>query len=144
LRVADKDSTKLPPAPDGLNAEFYAWCAKGELRFQHCTDCGRLRHLPRILCANCGSGKYDWVRSSGKGRLFSWTVTHQAMHPALANDVPYTVAVAELEEGVRMVARLRGIERDALKLDLPLEVGFENVSSEVAVPYLKLRTATSP
>ena len=57
--------------------------------------------------------------------MFTWTVTHQALHPAYADDVPYAVLVVEMDEGVRMVSSLRDLDPGDLALDLPVDVVFE-------------------
>jgi uncharacterized OB-fold protein len=124
---------RIVPNPIGLNAEFYAHCARGELRFQRCGACGAWRHPPRFLCAACGSPEWTWEQASGRGRVFSWTVTHQAVDPAFADELPYAVVVAEMEEGPRLVGNLRGIAPSQLALDLPVTVGFEAVNDRVAL-----------
>ena len=125
----------LPRPDDPMVTAYYEHCAAGKLCFQRCSGCGTWRHVPRIMCAQCGSAEWEWAESSGRGKLFSWTVCHQAMHPAFADEVPYAVAVVELEEGVRMVTGLRGIDLDALALDLPLRVTFEEAAEGIALPY---------
>ncbi|MEE8581012.1 MAG: OB-fold domain-containing protein [Myxococcota bacterium] len=125
--------------PSGLNAEFYERCAAGTLCFQRCRDCGTWRHIPRIMCAKCASPSWEWTPSSGRGRIYSWTVTHQAPHPAFAAETPYAVVVVEMEEGVRLVSRLRGLPPDAIELDLPVEVEFEKLSESVALPIFHPR-----
>jgi uncharacterized OB-fold protein len=122
------------PEPTGLTAEWYAYCHREELRFQRCRACGRWRHPPRFLCPTCGSEEWSWERSSGRGALFTWTVTHQALHPAFVDLVPYAVAVVELEEGVRVVSGLRGLPLTDLRLDLALDVAFEVLSETITVP----------
>ena len=129
------------PSPSGLNAEFYAHGARGELRFQRCDECGVWRHPPRVLCPRCASESWQWARSSGRGRLFSWTVTHQPLAPGFGDAVPYVVAVVELEEGPRLVTGLRGVGASSLALDLPLEVAFERVSDAIGLHYFRLRRA---
>ena len=119
------------------NAEWYAHCAKGELHFQRCTECRSWRHLPRHMCPHCGSTEWEWEASSGRGVIYTWTVAHQAMHPAFADDVPYAIVVVELEEGVRMVSGIRGLVPDELKLELPVRVEFEPVAPELALPYFR-------
>jgi len=131
--------TRPLPLPDGFNAEFYRHCREGRLAFQRCDDCGAWRHLPRYMCARCGSERSSWQASSGRGKIFSWTITHQAMHPAFAHEVPYVIAVVELEEGVRLVSRLRGIAPKDVRLDLPVEVELEPVSDDIALPYFRPR-----
>jgi uncharacterized OB-fold protein len=124
------------PHPDGLNAEFYEYCAQRELRFQRCA-CGVWRHPPRVLCAACGSEQWEWAGASGRGRVFTWTVTHQALHPAYADDVPYALLVVEMDEGVRMVSTLRELDPADLALDLPVEVVFEPRSETITLPCFR-------
>ncbi len=120
---------------DELAAAFYTECGKGHLSFQRCGDCDRWRHLPRQRCGECGSAAWTWEPSSGVGRVVSWTVTHRAPHPGFADQVPYAVVIVELEEGVRMVSGLRGLEPQALTLDLPVRVVFEPADEGRAVPF---------
>ena len=120
---------------DDLAVQFYAACAKGRLHFQRCDACATWRHLPRHACAACGSSEWSWAPSSGRGRVYSWTVTHQAPYPGLPT--PFVVAVVETEEGVRLAAGLRGVAPDELRLDLPVEVELVPVSDEAAVPFFR-------
>ena len=113
---------KPRPVLEGMTAAYYEHCARGELRFQRCDDCGAWRHPPRVLCAACGSPQWSWQRATGRGRIFTWTVVHQAMNPAFVSEVPYAVIVVEMDEGVRVVANLRGAGPEVLRLDLPVEV----------------------
>ena len=130
---------KPVPTPDGLNAEFYQNCARGQLCFQRCGACGAWRHLPRHLCAECGSPEWSWAESSGRGRVYSWTVTHRSPLPAFAGDTPFAVIVVEMEEGVRLVSGLRDAAPESLELDQSVEVVLEAVSEEVALPYFRPR-----
>ncbi len=130
----------LPAPDDDLVAEFWDHCAKEELRFQHCTSCGTWRHLPRFRCAKCGSKDWSWELSSGRGTIFSWTVTHQPLIRDFPEPVPYASIVVELEEGVRMVSGLRGITPAELRLDLPVEVVFESVGDAMKLPFFRPRT----
>lgn len=130
---------KPRPVLEGVTGEFYEHCARGELAFQRCDDCGAWRHPPRVRCAACGSLRWSWHTSTGRGRVFTWTVVHQAIHPAFAADVPYAVIVVEMDEGVRLVGNLRGAEPDVLHLDLPVEVTFEAVDDTLTLPMFCLR-----
>jgi uncharacterized OB-fold protein len=121
------------PSPVGLNAEFYALTATGTLHLQRCEACGTWRHPPRFLCARCGSGAWRWEPASGRGRVFSWTVTHQVLDPAFADAAPYAVVVVELEERVRLVGNLVGADPSTLRLDLPVLVDLDRHSDDVAL-----------
>jgi uncharacterized protein len=120
-----------------LDEEFWGHCARERLCFQRCTRCETWRHLPRVMCAKCGSTEWEWRESSGRGRLYSWTVTHQAMLPPFAAEVPYVIAIVELEEGPRMVSRLRDVDPKMLRLELPLRVSFERLDENVALPFFR-------
>jgi uncharacterized OB-fold protein len=129
---------KLPlPRVGGSSAAFYDYCKKHELRFQRCTDCHTWRHVPRDMCAKCGSFDWEWARSSGKGKLFSWTTAMQPMLPQFKDEVPYSAVVVELEEGVRLVTWLKDVKPDELKLDMPLEVVFDDVTPSVTLPKFR-------
>lgn len=128
------------PRLDGLTGEFYGHCARGQLSFQRCDDCARWRHPPRVLCAGCASERWSWQPSSGRGTVFTWTVTHQPFMPALLEDGPYAVLVVEMEEGPRVVSQLREMAPDQLRIGLPLEVVYEQLSDEVALPCFRPRS----
>lgn len=131
----------LPQPDDDLVAAFWDFCAKEELRFQRCVACGTWRHLPRLRCAKCGSPEFSWERSTGRGRVYSWTVTHQAPIRVFAAKAPYAVLVVELDEGVRMIAGLVDASPSELRLDLPVEVVFERITPEAALPQFRPRGA---
>jgi len=124
---------RLVPEPVGANAEFYAWCARGELRFQRCADCDTWRHPPRLACTACGSTRTTWSRASRRGRVWSWTITHQAFDPAFADEMPYAVVVVEADEGPRIVGNLQGIDAADLRLDLPVAIHLEAATDAVAL-----------
>jgi uncharacterized OB-fold protein len=126
---------RLLPAVDGLNGRFYGFLAQGELRLQRCASCHSWRHPPRIRCARCGSAEAVWERVSGRGRVYSWTVTHRAVDPAFTP--PYAILVVELDEGPRLVGNLRGLEPSELALDLPVVTEIERVSDTVGLLWFR-------
>jgi uncharacterized protein len=133
--------SKPLPELDGHSGDFYRFCRQGELRFQRCKSCSAWRHVPREMCAECGSFDWEWARSSGRGRLFTWTVVTRALHPAFADSVPYAPAVIELEEGVRLLSQVLDCPPAELEVGMPVEVVFRPVTSEVTLPMFR-RTAT--
>ena len=136
----DAQAVPAKPRPrpqDPVEQEFWRLCQDGRLHFQRCASCGTWRHLPRYMCARCGSPDFAWQPSSGKGTLFSWTVTHQALHPAFADEIPLVAAVVELEEGVRMDSRLIECSPDALELDMPVELTFETLGDDFRLPVFQ-------
>ena len=72
---------------------------------------------------------------SGHGTVYSWTITHQALVPPFAGDLPYAVVVVELDEGPRLVTAVRGIAPTALRLDLRVEARVTRVSDAIGLHY---------
>jgi uncharacterized protein len=134
-------SDRLLPTAVGLNGEFYAFLARGELRLQRCAACSAWQHPPRNRCAQCGSGDVTWEPATGRGRVYSWTVTHRAVDPAFTP--PYAILVVELEEGPRLVGNLRGLEPSELVLDLPVVVEIEHASDTVGLLWFRPATLSS-
>jgi uncharacterized OB-fold protein len=126
---------KTIPDPDGLNADFYQHLADGTLCLRHCDACGVVHHPPRYLCAACGSDDLGWAPASGRGRIFSWTVTHRPIDPGWAPDLPWATVVVQMEEGPRLVGAWRGADLDVLCLDLPVRVEIERENDHFALLY---------
>lgn len=117
--------------------EFWEGCRRRELLIQKCLACGVLRHYPRIMCSNCGSWDTEWVRASGKGKVYSWTVGHQAFHPGFVEDVPYASVIVELNEGVRLMTNVIDVNPEELYIGMPVEVVFEDVTDEITLPKFR-------
>jgi len=140
--MTERDDTSARPLPalSGLAGEFYRWCAQGELRFQRCDGCGRWRHVPREICAHCGSFDWTWTRSSGRGTVYAYTEIVRPLHPAFAADAPYTVVIVELEEGVRMLSRMVDCAPGAVAIGMPVAVEFVAAADSVRLPYFRRST----
>jgi uncharacterized OB-fold protein len=135
---------RITPSPEGLTAEFYAHLAGGELRLQCCDACGRWRHPPRVLCGACSADRWSWQEVCGRGAVYTWTVTHQALVPPFADDLPYAVVVVELDEGPRLVTAVRGADARALRLGLAVELRTVRVSDTIGLHYFVPRTGLTP
>jgi len=128
------------PQPTEWSEGFWRACREGRLAIQRCDACGRLRHYPQPLCPHCRSSAASWQPVSGRGVVYSYAICHRAFHPAFAVEVPYVVATIELDEGVRMVADLRGVAPDAVRIGMPVRVCFERLDDEIALPRFEAAT----
>jgi uncharacterized OB-fold protein len=121
------------PIPSPVSAPFWDGLREGVLRVQRCAECAEYVFYPRSLCPSCLSESLDWVKVSGRGRLYSYTVVRRAMHPAFQEDVPYVYAIVELEEGPRVTANVVGCPLEALRVDMPLRAVYDSVTPEVTL-----------
>lgn len=124
------------PAIDADTQPFWDGAKREELLIQRCVECLRHQFYPRARCVRCG-GAVEWVRARGTGRLYSYTVVHRAPSEGLAALVPYIVALVDLDEGVRMMTRLRGAS-DAPRIGAAVRVTFERASDEVTIPLFEI------
>ncbi|MCO5089569.1 OB-fold domain-containing protein [Bosea sp. (in: a-proteobacteria)] len=128
-----KPYDKPLPKIDALNAPYWEGAKAGELRIQACGHCGRHSADPARLCMSCGSPELSWVAASGRARLWSFGIFHKAYFPSFAPDVPYNVAIVELEEGPRLYSNIVGVANDDIKVGMPLKVHFEAVTDGVTL-----------
>jgi len=129
--------TKPLPIITDDNRQYWKYCKQHELRMQRCNDCGYIRFPPSILCPRCHSMDAEWVKLSGRGKIYSFVVYRISYHPSYADDIPYAVAVIQLAEGPRMESNITGIKVEDLKIDMPVEVYFDDVTDEVSLPKFK-------
>lgn len=75
------------------------------LEGKKCTYCGKTYVIPAYSCNHCGNKDFDYVKFSGKGKVYSYTTVH--VPPVeLQDDAPYTIGLVDLDEGLRITVRL--------------------------------------
>lgn len=95
------------------------------MEFQHCLRCGHDQFPPRVSCTRCHGSDLEWQPASGRGTVFSFTIVHRAPTDAFKADVPYALAIVELEEGVRAMMNVRTADLSAIAIGAPVEIVFE-------------------
>ena len=79
----------------------------------------------------------EWLRCSGRGTVYTFTITRQNQSAGFRNKVPYVMTYVELEEGVRLLTNIVDCDPDSVAIGMPVEVTFEDVTPEVSVPLFK-------
>ena len=133
--MAEGYNKPLPEITDD-NRPFWEGCKRHELLIQKCSGCGQVRHTSPI-CPECWSTEFQWVQAGGRGKVYTWTVFHQSHHPAFEPDLPYNVAIVELEEGPRMLTNLVGIANEGIQADMAVEITWDDVTDEITLPKFK-------
>jgi len=128
-------SARVRPLVSRDTEFFWAGTRAGELRIQRMPD-GTLRHPPVPAIWQDKSEPVDYQVASGRGTVFSYVVHHAPKVPG--RQLPFVVALVELEEGVRMLGELRGIEADKVEVGLAVQVDFEKLDDETALPFWKV------
>jgi uncharacterized protein len=128
-------TTRPAPRPTEDNAVYWDAVARHELVAQRCRACGTLRHPPRPMCPHCRSLDWDEQRLDGTGSLYSYAVLHHPRSPMF--DYPVLAALVDLDEGVRIVTNLVGIEPADIRIGMRLTVDFEPTSDGGTVPVFR-------
>lgn len=119
-------------------APYWQYCKNHELRMQKCTECDHIRFPASILCPACHSMCAEWLKLSGRGTIYSYIVFRQAYHPAYQDEIPYVVAIIQLDEGPRMESNIIGAGLNEIKIGMTVNVFFEDVSDEISLPKFKM------
>ncbi len=130
---------KLPAiaAPHLIDADEF-WEATKEDKFllQKCGSCGCTIWFPRRICPECQSFDISSYEASGKGTIYTFSVTWRAQGPWAACS-PYVLAYIELEEGPRVMTNIVECEVEDLKIGDPVEVVFAETDQGIKVPRFR-------
>lgn len=134
------DYTKpLPSLGDEVTAPYWQAAAEGHLALPRCKDCATTFFYPRRACPSCWSEDIEWIDAAGTGRVWSFTWVHVAFYDdAWKDDVPYCVAIVELDEGVRLVSSLTGVEPGQVEVGDAARVVFDPVTDDMTLPRFEV------
>ena len=113
------------PRPSPESRTFWEGAKEKRLLLPRCNHCGRFFFPPSQRCRHCLSPDIAWAESKGTGRIYSFVIYHRSYHPAFEADVPYVVAIVELDEGVRLLSNIVGIPPDKVRCDARVRVTFQ-------------------
>lgn len=112
-----------------------------------CKKCGALALPPRALCISCFSSDTEWIQFKGIGKLVAFTsisvVPSYMAKEGFNRNNPYLVGVVELEEGVKIVTRIVGVDAkhpNQIKLGSNLKAEFLQINE----PEIKTILAFKP
>ena len=135
-KLVEPGSFVLRPTVNRDSAYFWEGTRSGELRIQKCAACGALRHPPGPTCPVCLAFEREYVVASGRGTVYSYVVH---WHPPVpGKELPILLALVDLEEGVRMVAELRGVQTEGIEIGMVVQADFERVDDELTLPVWRV------
>lgn len=105
---------------------------------QRCRITGTVFYYPRLACPASGGRDLEWIESSGKGRVWTYSHVHVSFCGAEWEDqLPYTVVLVDLDEGPRMMSRLIGEDRESVRVGARVCVRFVAYQGQ-ALPFFAL------
>lgn len=127
------------PAPESL--PYWQAAREHRLSLPRCQACARYWFPPSRTCPHCLSADLAFETVSGRGKIYSFVTFHRVYHPAFETEVPYVVALVELEEGPRLLTNLLEIEPQDVRCDMPVEVVFDDVDPDTTLPKFRPRSS---
>ena len=113
---------------------FWEGTRAHKLLIQECQACGVKIFYPRKACPECWSSELGWSAASGRGKVFSHTVTLGGVEAKFADDLPYVLAMVDLEEGIRMMGNVVECDPEEVSIGMEVEVVFQQVTDEITLP----------
>lgn len=122
------------PIIDPGTRPFWDAAREHRLSIPQCNACGKHHFYPRELCPHCHSDDLQWTDVSGQGEVYSYTIARKPAGPVFAADVPYIIAMIQLDEGPRMLTNLVMPDVEAVRIGDRVAVSFDDVTEEVTLP----------
>ena len=126
---------KPRPAPESL--PYWQAAREHRLALPKCESCEHFWFPPSRTCPHCLSTQFSFQNVSGKGKIFSFVTFHRVYRPAFEGDVPYVVALVELDEGPRLLTNIMGVSHEEVKCEMRVEVVFDNYDADISIPKFK-------
>jgi uncharacterized OB-fold protein len=132
-----KPYEKPIPEADEVTRPFWEAARQGRLMVQRCLACGGNQFYPQASCRGCLSEELEWMDAKGTGTIYSYTVVHRAPNRSFDPDVPYTVALVDLDEGCRMITNIVEVSPEEVRVGMPVKVVFEAITPEISLPKFR-------
>lgn len=127
--------TRFEPPVTPTTEPFWEATREHRLLLQWCRACRQAIFFPREVCPSCLGADLEWRPSPGRGSLYSYTVEHRPQNPAMPG--PYTVALVELDEGVRLMSNLVNCPPEEASVDMPVTLTWEELSDGRNLPMFE-------
>ncbi len=132
-----KEYKKPLPVVQPWSEAFWKAAKQHKLVIQECKECKAKIFYPRKYCPECWSADLRWAEASGKGKVYSFSVMMDQVEPKFVDDLPYVLALVDLEEGIRMMTRIVECNPEEVKMDMDVEVVFNDITEEFSLPYFR-------
>ena len=115
---------------DAKVAPLVDYLEKGKVMMTKCQQCGKAFFPPKADCPRCVSSNVEWLEISSIGTLLTFTVVNYGPS-GFENDTPYTLGIAEFEEGVKVLGRVsREISPEDIKVGMRVKLTPVKLANE--------------
>jgi len=122
------------PTIEDETRPFWDAAREGRFLIVRCRSCGKAHHYPRPFCPFCWSDDVTWEDASGRATLYTYSTVYVNDLPPFSERLPYVAAVVELDEGPRVMTNIVGCEPQALRVGMPVQVRFVELTPDITAP----------
>lgn len=139
--------SKPLPAITEQSKPFWDAAKAGRLLLPRCDHCSAFHTYFEPWCSHCGREGVHWENLTGRGRIWANCRFHKAYFPGFETELPYNVAIVELDEGPRMVTNIVDLPTGALDefpIGMEVEAAFTPVTGEVTLVRFRPAAGKGP
>ena len=135
----------LPTITD-LTRPFWTAAKARRLVLQQCRACNTFQFFPKPWCIECGGRDLPWVDAKPTGTVYSFTIarTIGMNYPGWQDELPLTMCMIDLDDGVRLYAQLTDCPPEAVAIGMRVQVQFVDISDEAAIPTFRPLSGEMP
>lgn len=123
-----------PPEPDADSLPYWTALRERRVVVQRCRGCGHAQLYFRAICTACWSRDLEAAPAAGSGTVYSFTIVHSVGEPALAAELPYALALVELDEGPRVMTRIEG-DPETVGIGDRVEATFRDIGEQTLLYF---------
>lgn len=129
---------KALPITKGIAETFWTSLKDRKFMIQSCTDCTKQIFYPRVVCPHCGGSHVEYAEHEGTGEIYSFSVTHRTRLPGFKDEVPYVLALVDIDGGGRMMTNIIDCDPNEVQIGAKVKIAFTDVTEEITLPHFKL------
>ncbi|MGI6072000.1 MAG: Zn-ribbon domain-containing OB-fold protein [Lachnospiraceae bacterium] len=113
--------------------EFWEGTKQGKLLIQRGKNTGKLIMYPKKYSPYDIDEELEWIEASGKGTVYTFSIVENNAPKPFDEELPFCVAIVELEEGVRMCTNIVDCDLDRIKIGAPVHAVFNPVTEDITL-----------
>ena len=119
--------------------EFWEGAKINKLMIQKSKNSKKFFLYSRAFSGVSANEPFEWVQASGKGRIYSYTISHiPGGSEYYINKTPYIIGSILLEEGVRIMSNIVDSDYSRVKIGEKVKVVFKTLDSDIVFPCFTL------
>ena len=128
----------LPPVDDPLVKPHYDALKEHRFVLQRCTSCSAYRWPSSPVCDECLQPGTEWVEAPTGGKIWSFVVYDRPYRREFKDDIPYNVAMIELDAGPRMIASIANASPEEIEIGARVEAVYDDITDDVTLVRFEL------